>query len=87
MRPDPLASRVSTRLQHDNTHATHLLLIGQVLVVDATGDGRRAVVVQVEVELTVTGAKLELFEEQRVVVQSESVEDVELGLYECDISR
>jgi hypothetical protein len=32
------------------------------------------------VELAIAGAELELLEEQRVVVEGESVEDIELGL-------
>jgi hypothetical protein len=31
-------------------------------------------------ELAIAGAELELLEEQRVVVEGESVEDIELGL-------
>lgn len=78
MHSDPLATRPF--LEHDDTNASHLLLIGQVLVVDSTCDRCTTVVVKVEVELAVAGAELELFEEQRVVVEGERVEDIELGL-------
>jgi hypothetical protein len=57
-----------------------LLLIGQVLLVNSTGNRGTAVVVQVKVKLSVTGAELELLKEERVVLQSEGVEDIELGL-------
>ena len=68
------------KLQHDNSNTAHLILIRQVLVIDTTRDRRCTVVVQVEMELAIAGAKLELFEEQRVVVQSKSIEDVKFGL-------
>ena len=67
-------------LQHDNSHSAHLLLIGQVLVIDTTRNRSRAVVVQVEVELAVTSTELQLLQEQRVVVQGQSVENIEFGL-------
>ena len=67
-------------LQHNNTHAAHLLLIGQVLVVDASGDRGCAIVVQVEVKLAVTSAELELLKEHGVVVGGKCIEDIKLGL-------
>lgn len=67
-------------LQHDHTNSAHLLLIGQVLVVDSTGNRGTAVVVQIKVKLSVTSAELKLLKEERVILQGESVEDIELGL-------
>jgi hypothetical protein len=49
-------------------------------LVDSTANGGSAVVVQVEVELAIAGAELELFKEERVVMRCESVEDIEFGL-------
>lgn len=74
------ASLVYMALQHNNTNSTHLVLIGQVLPIDTSRDRRRTVVVNIVVELTVTGAELELFKEEGVVVEGEGVEDVEFGL-------
>lgn len=67
-------------LEHHDTDAAHLLLVRQVLVVDSTRHRSRAVIVQVEVKLAIASAELQLFEEQRVVMQGESVENVEVGL-------
>lgn len=36
-------------------------------------------------ELAIAGTELELFEEERVVVQSKGIEDVKLGLKSCQI--
>jgi len=81
MQSDPLATRPF--LQHDDANTSHPLLVGLVLLVDSTGDRCAAVVVEVIVELAIAGAELELFEEQRVVVEGESVEDIEFGLCVC----
>lgn len=67
-------------LQHDNTNTAHLILIGQVLLVDTTRDRRCTVVIQVEMELAIAGTELELLEEQGVVVQSKGIKNVKLGL-------
>lgn len=80
MQQDLLTSQDWPSLQHNNTNAAHLLLVGLVLVVDSTRDRRCAVVVQIEVELAIAGTELELFKEQGVVVQGEGIEDVEFGL-------
>lgn len=66
--------------QHHNAHASSPLLIGKILLVDSARNGRRSVIVQVEMELTVTGAELELFEKQRVIGEGEGVEDIKTGL-------
>lgn len=80
MQQDLLTSQDWPSLQHNNTNAAHLLLVGLVLVVDSTRDRCCAVVVQIEVELAIAGTELELFKEQGVVVQGEGIEDVEFGL-------
>lgn len=49
-------------------------------MVDTAGNRGCPVVVQVEVELADTCIKLELFEEERVVLGGKRVEDVEVGL-------
>lgn len=67
-------------LQHDHANASHLFLIRQVALIDSAGDRCRTVVVDVVVKLAVTSAELELLEEERVVVESESVENIEFGL-------
>lgn len=67
-------------LQHDNPNATHTLLVRQVLVVDPSRHWRRAVVVQIEMELPIARPELKLLQEQRVVVQCKSVEHVEFSL-------
>jgi hypothetical protein len=67
-------------LEHDDTNASHLGLVGEVLVVDSTRNRRSTVIVEVEMQLTITGAELEFLKEQRVVVRSKGVEDVETGL-------
>lgn len=57
------------------------MLVGrQVLVVDASGNQCCAVVVEVVVQLAVTSTEFLLLQEERVVEQSESIQDVELGL-------
>jgi hypothetical protein len=48
--------------------------------IDATGDGRGAVVVEVVVQRTVAGAEFLFFEEERVVEECEGIEDVEARL-------
>lgn len=75
-----LVSQDCSSLQHDDTNTAHLILIRQVLVVDAPRNWRCTVVVQIEMELAIAGTELELFEEKRVVVQSKGIEDVKLGL-------
>lgn len=67
-------------LQHDHTNASHLLLVRQVALIDSTGNRCCTVVVDIIVKLAITSAELELFEEEGVVVDSESVENVEFGL-------
>jgi hypothetical protein len=49
--------------------------------INAAGDGRRAVVVEVVVQRSVSCAKALLFEEERVVEECESIEDVEASLF------
>jgi hypothetical protein len=48
--------------------------------INAAGDGRRAVVVEVIVKRSVACAKFLLFEEERVIEQCESIENVETSL-------
>lgn len=71
----------SDHLQHNNTNTAHLSIIREILIIDTTRDRSCAVVVQVEVKLAITGTKLELFEEERIVVKRKSVKDIEFRLY------
>lgn len=55
-----------------------MVLICPVLVVNTAGDGFRAVVEQVVMQLPITRAELLLFKEQCVIHKRQRVEDVEL---------
>lgn len=68
------------RLQKHNAHASALLHIRKVFLVDTTRNRRSAVIEEIVVQLPVTGAELQLLEEKRVVLERESVEDVEMSL-------
>ena len=70
----------SRPLKHNNTNTAHLRRIRQVLLIDSSLDRRRTVVIDVVVKLAITSTELELFKEERVVVESEGVENVEFGL-------
>lgn len=65
-------------LRHNQTNTAQVILVKLVLTVNATCDGVYAVVEEVVVQLTVTTAKFLLLEEERIVHQSEGVEDVKL---------
>jgi hypothetical protein len=67
-------------LQHDQPNPTHVFRTRLVPRIDAAGDGRRAVVVEVVVQRTVAGAEFLFFEEERVVEECEGIEDVEASL-------
>lgn len=68
-------------LQHNNTHTIHLRLINLIILINTTTQLRRPPVEEVEVQLSVTGLELVVFEEQRVVEESEGVEDMEAVLF------
>lgn len=67
-------------LQHDQSNPTHRFRARPVVRVDATTERRRAVVVEIVVQVAITGTELLLVEEVRVVEQGECVEYVEVGL-------
>ena len=69
-----------TRLKHHHPNTPPCRFICVVLRVDTSGNGRGPVVVEVKVQLAVTGAEFEGFEEDGVVEEGEGVEDVEVGL-------
>lgn len=71
----------SKLLQENNTHTPTLLIIRKVLFVNTAGHGRGAIVEEVIMQLSVTSAELELLKEERVVVDSESVEHIEVSLH------
>jgi len=50
-------------LQHNNANSTHLLLVGQILLIDTSRNRHRTVVVNVVVELAIACAELELLKE------------------------
>ena len=54
-------------LQHNNTNPIHLRLINLVILIHATAKLRRPPVEEVEVQLSITGLELVVFEEERVV--------------------
>lgn len=73
-RPLPLLEFPS--LEHHETNPAEVVLIRPILVINTTGDGFRAVVEQVVMQLPVTWAELLLLEEQCVVHKRQRVEDV-----------
>lgn len=64
-------------LEHHETNPAEMVLICPVLVINTAGDGFRAVVEQVVMQLPVTWAELLLLEEQGVVHKRQGVEDIE----------
>lgn len=72
----PLSLLDFTTLEHHETNPAEVVLICPVLVVNTAGDGFRAVVEQVVMQLPVTWAELLLLKEQCVVHKRQSVEDV-----------
>lgn len=67
-------------LQQNNADATSLGLIWSVFTVDSSIDGFRSPVVQVVMKRSVSGTELQLFQEQRVIMEGQGIEDVEFGL-------
>ena len=70
-------------LQHDNTNATTLLDINLVLCIDTRRQICGAVVEQVVVQLAIASTELLVCQEERIVEEGKSVEDVEPGLNSC----
>jgi hypothetical protein len=68
-------------LQQHNTNAASLGFIGLVLSVDSPIDWLGPPIVKIVMQLSVASTELQLLEEQRVVMQSKSIEDVKLGLF------
>lgn len=52
---------------HDYSHTSAFRSIDAIFCVDTTGHLRRAVVVKVVVQLTVTTAEFQLFQKERIV--------------------
>ena len=65
--------------QHHSDTTSHFL-IRHILLVHSSTYWWRPPVVQVVVQLAVTGTKLQLLQKEGVVLQGEGVEDVEFGL-------
>lgn len=68
---------VTPTLEHDNTDSAPLSGVDAIRRVDTRRHVCGAVVEEVVVELTITGAKQLLLQEQRIVEETEGVEDVE----------
>ena len=68
--------------QKYNPNASSLPLIRLILLVDAAIDRFRPPVVQIVMQLTVTGPELELFQKQGIIVEREGIADVKFGLLE-----
>lgn len=66
--------------EHDYPDAATSCLIDNILRIHTSGYRRCSVVVEVEMQLTVSGCKLQVFEEQGVVQKSQSIEDIEIEL-------
>lgn len=75
--------QLGLELQHHYPNATHLLLIGIVILVHAPSDRGSPVVKQIIMQLAISSAEFEMFQEQRVILQSQGVEDVEIEL--CNV--
>lgn len=73
----PSPSHKFHHLQHNNTNTIHLGLVNLVVLIHATAELRRPPVEEVKVQLAITGLKLVVFEEERVVEERQGVEDVE----------
>lgn len=66
--------------KHNNPDPPALTLINIIPSIDAAGDGRGAVIVEVVVQLAVADAEALGLEKKRVVEEGEGVEDVEVEL-------
>ena len=71
-------------LQHNNTNPIHLRLINLIVLINTATQLRRPPVEEVEIQFSITGLELVVFEEQRVVEEGESVEDVKAILFGKD---
>ena len=67
-------------LQHNDANTSHLFLVRQVLLVNTSRDRGCSVVVKIKVKLAITCTKLQLLQEERVVLQGKGVEHIEVGL-------
>ena len=77
---EKFASSQKERLQHGQTNSAHMLRACLVSLINATWNGRRAVVVKVVMQRAVAGSEALFFEEEWVVVECEGVEHVEISL-------
>lgn len=70
------------RLQqhHPDTLPSFLARIRHIILRDSTTHRLRPVVVEVIMEMSITSAEAQTLEEERVVVQGQRVEDIEVGL-------
>lgn len=82
-----LRTRVTTSKQQHAKPAS-LFLVRQIVLVHAASNRWRPPIVQIVMQLSITGAEFEVLQKERVVVQGQGIEDVELGLlYTYFVSR
>lgn len=65
-------------LQHDNTHPTHLCLVYSLPLINSTREQGRAPVEEVIMQCSIAGLEFLISQKQRVILQCERVEDVEI---------
>lgn len=68
-------------LQKNHANAATLVLVRQVTLIHTTTDGRSPPVVEIVMQLPVTSTEFQGLEEERVILQCQSIEDVELCLW------
>jgi hypothetical protein len=75
--PSFLPSCQNENLQHNNTHPIHLRSVNLIILIHAASQLRRPPIEQIKVQFPITGLELVVFEEEWIVQQRESIEDVE----------
>lgn len=70
----------ASQQHHPNTPPPLLTRIRHIILIDPSADRLRAIVVEVVMQLSVSGAEFQILQEERVVVEGEGVEDVEVCL-------
>ena len=68
-------------LKHYDSDTTSLLLIYIILRINASGDWRGSIVIEIKVQLTVSDAKFLRFKKQGVIQKCKGIKDVEVKLY------
>lgn len=84
------ASPHTTTLQHHNPNPTPRLVINIILCIDTTRNRIRIIVIQIIMQLSISGTEFLVLQEQGIVKQGEGIEDIELVLLgddECVIDE